>query len=769
MTSTPEKQFAHKDIPSLSLQDLSHFGELARYHRFVGTDRVDSYVETAVSQLSRLGIEDIAREFVNILDKAELADTFRAYTPINDAVNALVSQKLGEENGNEEGEEYWHLRKDFVLGVILAVKEYATVNSPSDVENLVFKINGSLLGGSPNITDEIGGLDDQIDIAAAAQEVPQLSALVLEIREQAMQSITFTFDPQTDCEMLANKVTDAKDNPVLQLELLKFYDDLYQQSIDADTYGDQAMMIIDSVLEYLSRESSNALTALVAERFATLGMERFHYESNFDSFADYEEAESIEDTDDKMPVDLALHPELRQLDRLVRIAKDRIGIRDRYEIVRSIVYYDERVSSPLNLRDFESLLTATNQDEDKARLLQIVHQPNIRDALESSIGIELSEISFNTQMQLLDYMVHRTPAEFMRLAAAARLIKQQTGTTAEFYEAFLATKFGGDYGKKILSIAEHAPAEKTAEIFKSMEAFREHSSNFAGWFKDLDPAFAEATERAMNERLTDALYAIAKIAEDGKLELDVAPHRKRPDYASDGRFISRIKSLDEGIETIKDLDETFRLQTSILTAPDVVIRRVAEGEQGAFTIYRASSETHGQMLVYLREYGAEKFHRDFEYGNREGVEASASFIVNPKDPHGHLSISKDPEGVSIRFDRQGYQIHESPFTEERNPIREKGSVSLDISSVLGDAENPPVKIGRLIAAGNLLRAEEVGSEESLHHNTNGFNQDIYGTSEGFASLVRYIKRNLEAMIKIQRQESRISPRPNRPSNYPKAA
>lgn len=386
-----------------------------------------------------------------------------------------------------------------------------------------------------------------------------------------------------------------------------------------------------------------------------------------------------------------------------------------------------------------------------------------RNILEEALDVRFDTLTVDDQILLGKLLMHATPGQMKGIGSQGSDVLKNVARTLEF---------GKDYGNAIRFIAEHAPTKEASKIFETVNAFREHSAKFAGLFDDFDPALAKATEQAMNERLTDSLYSVEKMANEGSLEVDVAPHRSSPDYKNDGRFMAKEDSIEDGIYLLEHTKKTPELVANILTAPDVVVSKAAEGAVGSFAMYRLVSETHGQALVYLREYGAEKYDRDFEYGNRDGVEASASFMVDPADPHRHLSVGKDPNAVSLRFDRQGFAVDEAHSIEERSPIREKGSISLDISSGMGNPKSLPVRIGRFIAAGNLLRAKEVGSAESLHHNMNGFDQEKYGSVEGFAEIPRYIKRTLEAMIAAQRDRklgSLASRRQNTASDYSEAA
>ncbi|NCU38381.1 hypothetical protein EOL96_04980 [Candidatus Saccharibacteria bacterium] len=262
-------------------------------------------------------------------------------------------------------------------------------------------------------------------------------------------------------------------------------------------------------------------------------------------------------------------------------------------------------------------------------------------------------------------------------------------------------------------------------------------------FKAIDLEFANATEKALNERITDAIIALQEIVTKGQLHEDVAPHQKNADYTDDGRFAIKVDTIDEAIEIIEGLEKTFDTMRQIVVADDLKINKV-NSKEDQFVLYRAMSKRVGNMLLYIRPEGAYGYDRQVEYGNSKGVEASISFIVDPFNPH-KLMLPKDSNGVSIRFDREGRLVDEDPATDMRDPTRQEGLISVDVSSVMGPPDSIPVKIGRFIAAGNRIRARRQGTDDSLHHNTNYFDQEKYGDADGFGDLARNVAHQIELM------------------------
>lgn len=355
------------------------------------------------------------------------------------------------------------------------------------------------------------------------------------------------------------------------------------------------------------------------------------------------------------------------------------------------------------------------------------------------------DLSQSARKQLFSYGVGLDEATYQRLLKYTDNTDNKSMRVA-FAESLLATEFGDDYGDALLDIAERATPEQSKRIFELVNELRARTYEHAKLFAPIDPELAAATEKSLDESITGALVAIQEVAVNGSLHEDVAPHRDAPGYSEDGSFTIDIKSLDRAIEILQGLHDAFQYKHEIMSAQDLEISRVNQ-DVTQFTMYRFMSESRGNFLVYIRPEGAYGYDKTYEYGNKKGVEASVSFIINPTDPHA-LLMPKDPEGVSIRFDREGRLVSEAPGSESRDPARNDGLISSDVSSIMGPAKSLPVQIGRMVAAGNRIRARRTGTDDSLHHNTNHFEQEKYGTSTGFADMANKMINQIEALQAI---------------------
>lgn len=366
--------------------------------------------------------------------------------------------------------------------------------------------------------------------------------------------------------------------------------------------------------------------------------------------------------------------------------------------------------------------------------------------------IETGQVNLENELPnelFIRWMLHESPDSFHKNLTTIRNFK---GDKDKLLSAFLATEFGDDFGDRIIEIAEHAQPNEAEKIFEIINAFREESAFFAKMYEPFDTELARATEKAMNERLADLIVVAEHVARDGAMTVDVSPGRDAPDYVYDRSYDIRIESIDHVINTMQQLLDTLVRRREIVEATSTKVSRVvANSEELGYQIYRFHNEDLGDALLHIRPEGAGDYDKAFEYGNYDGVEASISWVVNPAGDY-RLASDKDPDGVSIRFDREGRRVDEAPDSPERSSIREDGSISLDLSSGVGKKRAAPVQIGRIIAAGNILRAEEEGTAVSLHHNTNFFDQAKYGSATGFKELANYMSIMAEALIQSQRSK-----------------
>ncbi len=392
-----------------------------------------------------------------------------------------------------------------------------------------------------------------------------------------------------------------------------------------------------------------------------------------------------------------------------------------------------------------------------------------RDAeVESLTGADPAEFSSEAKDGLFKIEFHTSIKRAVRLHKVVDGISDPK-TKAQFFENFSAMGFGDDFGDALLDIATDFKGEQLDAILDGITTARKSISKITELFSDFDGGnFAASFKRASNERLTDILTTFQVIGKDG---------------------VATAKIWDEDAPATINYNqatEALKYEADALSMISGAMGDVKAGKKGAFaetiiypterresTFYSLYSPDHGYVLLYTRPEGSSVFEPSFEYGktssrynensSNTGVEARISFIANPVSPFELPSPFKPKAGEmsqdkisAIRLDREGRAPDESVSSKDREPIKEIGTVSVDLASIAEDENLPGGKVARLIAIGNVIRSlrDSDGQNAALNHNTNFFKQDKYGTSAGFRTIVEHLDSLMSRLCKSH------APKPN---------
>ena len=463
----------------------------------------------------------------------------------------------------------------------------------------------------------------------------------------------------------------------------------------------------------------------------------------------------------------AEYPTLSQGDnlRLVRIAPGIAASATEAKVAAGVSMGDD-YTQLLELADRQgrkSVLSEIDKNnpfdlsEDDISLLNMAHINGIKKSINKWLGIDITDISLNAQIQLLRYM---TEAQDHRLENLRNVMHGiDNNLRLKLAENFLAADFGEDFGDALLVIAESnhlADAEK-AKIFDTLSSCRQSIHGITSLYSDIhDGQFTKQYARAANERLTDAVTVFREIAQTGTAEADLDwAGRSKFDYNS---AIEALEYEEKSLEIINGVlqDISSRAEGSfaeLILEPD---RLSAKENRSLYNLY---SENFGHVLLYTRPEGSHVFNPALEYGkngsrydydsNNGGVEASISFITNPNDPFtfpNPFRMRKDAPNdklksdkvSAIRLDREGRTAEMAPNDPERDVNRPQGICSVDLAAIGDPSSTPSGKIARLFSTGGKIRANINHTESSLNHNTKWFNQEQYGSAAGFYKLVIYL-------------------------------
>ena len=635
--------------------------------------------------------------------------------------------------------------KLYAAGLFCSFEEIERTRSMTPEE--MWRIEEEYFASSDQIIEFTGGYSSELELFALSRRSETGRAYGGSLRAGLVYD--GTFGNITDS---LDKVWHSRKGVESQLSIISTFESL-RVAAESESYAARMETAISNKLDTIASDSQTSpLIRLYAERTLEKASPQYYDLYDFpikeqrELVALYEaeqkqaarEQEILHDTFEGFPEDSQLY----------RIAKDACVSIDQGDL-GWLVTLDNRQA---DLHRPEARENSLNLDTTDIELLKAAHDPVLLETVELETGLDMRMLSLDAQVRFFRFMAESDAEQYERLCSVLARFDDERTTVAE---TFLATEFGEDFGHRILTIAEQATPEQSQRIFTLLEEYRDNVVKYSEFFANFDSELTDATKRAMNERLSDLIVVAEKVARDGAFTVDVAPHRKNAEYQHDGKFDVTISSIDEVIETMELLATSLDQVVKISTSADIDITRTVKNEsEVGYQIYRFSHPEFGDMLLHIRAEGSGRYDKGFEYGSYDGVEATISFVVNPTPPH-RLRSDKDPRGVSFRFDREGRAPGELPNSETRHPTNKKGMMSLDVSSIMGSPDTAAVKIGRLVVAGNLLRAEELNQEGSLHYNTNYFDQQKMGSSGGFKALVEYVKQMVELRMHL-RQRNKLS-------------
>ena len=385
----------------------------------------------------------------------------------------------------------------------------------------------------------------------------------------------------------------------------------------------------------------------------------------------------------------------------------------------------------------------------------------------------LDNLPFDTMRTFLDFAAkpHQDSSKkspyhrFYKMQKAIESLEDR-GSRLKFAEAFLAADFGEDFGDALLDIADSTrlESEQKTKILEQVDKCRTAIKDITELYQDFDNAeFSKQYARAANERLSDVITVFSTIAKDGVASADLGwAGKTNLDYEK------AMKALEYEANSLSIINGTLTdVKTGSKGAYAEKILEPTEGKER--TLYNFYSPEHGYVLIYTRAEGSGSFDPMMEYGKRRskyrmdnansGVEASISMIANPVNPFDLPNpFRPNPEVVknrnfydnstmdkvsAIRIDREGRAPDKSAFDEERDPINERGTVSVDLAAIGDRDDTPSGQIARLVSTGDTIRAVKSGGDTSLNHNTHWFDQEKYGTSKGFSEIVKYLDSVLD--------------------------
>ncbi len=289
--------------------------------------------------------------------------------------------------------------------------------------------------------------------------------------------------------------------------------------------------------------------------------------------------------------------------------------------------------------------------------------------------------------------------------------------------------FGADHGAELQQLVDAGKSSHESRPY-AQTLHELYEASF--WLTKSFPAeYANGVSQGVRELVANSMYAINQHLKNGKTTQVKLPLNDQLDV------LGLTLEGDEPLELLQALKTAVETIGAVATDPYVPAVKVVRGDE--YQVVRLFGDR--EATVYIRPRGSHTYDPELEYGRPgEGVEASVSYVTDVRDrSDGLLEIGRHrqpgPDSrLSIRLDREGVapEDHGKPGIA-RDPTRKRGTLSLDVGSVLGDDDWLSTKIGRFLAWGNVLRSRAVGSNTELNHVRHYFTEED-GDADTFAGI-----------------------------------
>lgn len=695
--------------------------------------------------------------------------------------------------------EHMNARRDFLIGTLeYFADRQAKITSKAEadeVQKLANVTEHCLFSGSPNASDYIGNITNMLDVLQVADRCPYFKRMQWELTENAMQGLTFSKNPAELRDRLVTKVVNSE--AVDQLRTLRQLNRLARNASSA-SYGDTAAQIIYSTYVDTS-DQTEGLTRIVASALANelglsisedeplyTGGEEIHAKEQFvythtvalpprfeglytaGNFAsdmaglrnryggiDYAAQGTLQEQDDTVFVigncleQLQLHPRREVQAAVVDWLSDK-GQPELANKLRSVnpemardllqQQIDTIPKQQLDPRPLEDVLTSYVPEDQVVRitaLLQEMHQPAIREFLETRLGCSLPQLSLEAQIQFLQYVASADEASLDHLIDVANMVgDEHPDALPAVYESFLAIEHDVAFGSIILDIAEYMEPSEAAQLLTEVGRFRSLAKDISDHFADFDMDFSTECKVGLSKRLTELLATIQAAATNGG--------------TASGELYGKPVTLtkDQIKQAVTALTSNLTMLNQALRNPAV---RELYDEDGQLSAFALGDEPNNPATVtaQLRRTPTPngEHRRDLEFDGESRINfliANARSLADGTiTPSPSMEDTSRTTATSIRFDRDGTMFDDDGSFAGRDNQLEQATASIDIGLYTGTLDDEYSVMAAAIAIGNQILSTKRNQRANLWHIRDTFNPK-FGTIDGFAKLHDYLYQEFKS-------------------------
>lgn len=338
-----------------------------------------------------------------------------------------------------------------------------------------------------------------------------------------------------------------------------------------------------------------------------------------------------------------------------------------------------------------------------------------------AFGFEVTSLSEPAKLRLIDYLTTVSKKDIERISAITERLSQEA--LPKFAEAFLATEFGDDFGDTLLTVAEKLPQEQLVPLLDTIQSIREYGAKFAKEFSGFDGKINNSIKAAIGERITEVLYVVKELA-----------------ITVEGTASGKV--LGNRI-TVKNMVEVM----DALSLIELGLQRKSEAEESGVVTSAYDEDnrtawhlgTESDVLVQVKKRGERR--GEYKKGLEHSEEAQINYSIDVLSRDGdyvptQIANYRRRYALSIRLDLEGILRDKNGGKVGFDATHDQLTAALDIGSLRGAADNPNVRVARIISLGNKLRKRDLRQGRSLGYHT-GLPEE-YGNKVKFAGLAEFM-------------------------------
>ncbi len=368
--------------------------------------------------------------------------------------------------------------------------------------------------------------------------------------------------------------------------------------------------------------------------------------------------------------------------------------------------------------------TAETDDHDQSRqqYISTLNSPAFQSFLAREFAYSTADFGKEFPIGLfVKFMEQQDPNTYEVSVRRMRELPETIRPTVA--EAFLATEFGDDFGDTLLTVAEKLPQEQLVPLLDKIQSIREYGAKFAKEFSGFDGKINNSIKAAIGERITEVLYVVKELA-----------------ITVEGMASGKV--LGNRI-TVKNMVEVM----DALSLIELGLQRKSEAEESGVVTSAYDEDnrtawhlgTESDVLVQVKKRGERR--GEYKKGLEHSEEAQINYSIDVLSRDGdyvptQIANYRRRYALSIRLDLEGILRDKNGGKIGFDATHDQLTAALDMGSLRGAADNPNVRVARIISLGNKLRKRDLRQGRSLGYHT-GLPEE-YGNKVKFAGLAEFM-------------------------------